>query len=224
MEETTAPPQDLFRPILLNRIHKGLDHQNFNQRIFPVMLETMDFIQDIIDQLESSGQSPEICCRQGCCLCCHSLVTIIPAEGFLIYQFLETHFNSSQMNHLFRRINTNRLLLKGSSMDRRYELKDQTPCIFLSDNICSIYPVRPFICRSFNAVEPGACQTAYSSEDRHTLIPTAPLRNYLFGTARDLFQELCTSQSVASDPLDLMSAIESSLSCSGPVGAWLSQE
>jgi Fe-S-cluster containining protein len=104
-------------------------------------------------------------CRQGCTACCTRSVTMTTLEGNALVAHLRKH-------HLFDRfkdslvhgdtmyvpaLTTNEFAaacLAGRETDVSETVWDFTPCLFLTEGSCSIYPARPFSCRSFGSLHP----------------------------------------------------------------------
>lgn len=72
---------------------------------------------------------PHMQCAKGCASCC-LLETVVPLEAFMITSYLK--------NSAFHYVTA------GSDQGNQVE----TRCVFLNKDICSIYPVRPIICRT----------------------------------------------------------------------------
>lgn len=89
----------------------------------------------LVDKLvEAAG--PFVACKRGCTACCHINVSITGVEAQII---------EDQTGHRYTRL---------AAPIRHPEGKfTGVPCPFLADGACSIYSVRPFVCRhhlSFN--------------------------------------------------------------------------
>jgi len=68
-------------------------------------------------------------CAQGCASCC-LLETVVPLEAFVITAYLESAASHSSAARSHRTPQTH------------------TRCVFLHEDTCVIYPVRPLICRT----------------------------------------------------------------------------
>ena len=104
-------------------------------------------------------------CQKGCAACCTQSVTMTNLEGRMILDFLKVNDRDSWLaEKLAQRaidnkgaaITTNqyaRACLEHQEVDEE-ALGDWnfTPCIFLREDACSIYDVRPFGCRSFGSL------------------------------------------------------------------------
>lgn len=96
-------------------------------------------------------------CRRGCAYCCKQVVVASVLEMVVAIAYVKKK-NPERLESLYREINRQAdLLLSGKSADEWFEL--QIPCVFLkSDNTCSVYSVRPTVCRSYNALsDPSNC-------------------------------------------------------------------
>jgi len=96
-------------------------------------------------------------CHKGCAVCCTQNVTITALEGEIILRYiLETNLeqwfaDTLQKNRAHHRpkMTTNdfaRACLQKRDVNFE-DFSNQAPCPFLKENICQIYPARPFGCR-----------------------------------------------------------------------------
>ena len=91
---------------------------------------------------------PYIACGKGCSSCCKMNVTISQIEANLIAE--KTGIKSKQFT---------------SSQSHNIEEFIGIPCIFLKDGSCSIYDIRPFVCRKHVSFD----MTAYWCDPQHLL-------------------------------------------------------
>lgn len=106
-----------------------------------------------------------VACRSGCSTCCTQSVTMTELEGLRIIEHFTKESAQKQLIPLLadrprksrQPASTNayaRLCLEGREPEESEETDwDMTPCPFLSNNRCSIYQVRPFMCRAFVSVK-----------------------------------------------------------------------
>ncbi len=213
--------QDQFKSILFQAIQNKLAGKPFHDTILLTLQEIMDDAQQVIEQLESSGQSPPVFCRSGCHYCCHSRVNILPLEALLIFSYIEHHFTHRAVFGLKTKISQNFLLTDKKTLQERVLGRENTPCIFLKAGECSIYPARPFICRSWNSLDKFSCKAAYESGSHAAEIESSTARNYVFSTARDLFRDLSRHMKMDADLLVMPRAIEQCLCHADPLAQWV---
>lgn len=105
-----------------------------------------------------------LACEKGCSACCTQSVTITSLEGAEIVGFFRKQGEEKKLSGLLAEIP---LAVKGTLMttnqfarlcleQKEIDGDDQgtwnfAPCIFLADDVCAIYEVRPFGCRSFGS-------------------------------------------------------------------------
>lgn len=105
-------------------------------------------------------------CRAGCYYCCgqHILTSIIEAQA--IVHYIKRKFSREHIEDL--RIRTRRWHewdAIRSGRDKMETFGTYQYCPMLVDNECSIYPVRPLICRThYVCSEPPACRPFYDPE------------------------------------------------------------
>ena len=106
-----------------------------------------------------------LACQKGCAACCTQSVTMTSLEGGEILDFIKikgrkewlieklAHVTSKKSNAIITTNQFAEACLKHEEVDiDNLGSWDFTPCIFLEDNICLIYEVRPFGCRSFGSL------------------------------------------------------------------------
>lgn len=118
----------------------------------------------------------EISCQKGCGVCCRQLVPLSPPEAAMIYEFLETMPEPQRRRccdrfaELGRRLNDIGFMAQLERLrdphisDRQYHSITQEyfrlnlACPFLEEESCSIYRVRPSMCREYLVTSPpGNC-------------------------------------------------------------------
>ena len=111
------------------------------------------------------GRFP-LACQKGCAACCTQSVTMTSLEGKNILDFLKAEGREKGLPELLgHRVKANKGVTLTTNQYARAclehrEIADDAlggwnfvPCVFLHENACSIYEVRPFGCRSFGSFE-----------------------------------------------------------------------
>lgn len=114
----------------------------------------------IYDTFSDWSNHTDWACANGCSSCCTQNVSITAPEGQLIIDGLK---RENRMSWLNDRLSTSsnpirprytlntmaRACLAGKSLPEETPYAKQSPCPFLENSSCTIYPLRPFSCRSF---------------------------------------------------------------------------
>jgi hypothetical protein len=87
-----------------------------------VQYDTLCHYCDEVFETTSAALKAHMQCGKGCASCC-ILETVNPLEAYMLERFLEEHPIPAFQN-------------------------SEDTCVFLQENLCSIYPVRPIICRT----------------------------------------------------------------------------
>lgn len=101
------------------------------------------------------GAKPE--CKSGCSYCCHTRVEALPVEVFRIAQHL-SQLAGAQLDEL-----KNRLKKQVSAADGSLAWKDRPACVFLVEDRCSIYEIRPGVCRKAHSFDAMKCAAGSTS-------------------------------------------------------------
>jgi Fe-S-cluster containining protein len=100
-----------------------------------------------IDALPSRAQHA---CAPGCSFCCYLPVDVLAPEAFHIAAHLRQTRSPRELTELVYRLGVH------GQHDGAAR-----PCVFLADGRCSIYEVRPMVCRSYNSLSKERCEALY---------------------------------------------------------------
>ena len=137
-------------------------------------------LHEQIDQLtEKIKKKPGLHfdCKAGCSYCCTLRVAATPPEVFLIARHLK-QWPAEKQNELAEKLKHH------AEAARRVNLEDHfLPCPMLADGRCTIYAVRPVMCRKYLSLDVEECKKpdACATEDREMVIKSSAL---IFGTGQ----------------------------------------
>lgn len=100
-----------------------------------------------IDALPSKSQHA---CAPGCCFCCYLPVDVLAPEAFRIAAHLKQTRSPGELAELRYRLGAH----------GQHDLGAR-PCVFLAHGHCSIYEVRPMVCRGYNSLSKERCEAFY---------------------------------------------------------------
>lgn len=119
---------------------------------------------DVDPQVEKHAKAQGVTCRKGCSHCCTLLAIITIADGVYIADHLLEQENWREWIPKLVATSKEFCYVGISSPDW---FRKQVPCVFLKDNICSVYSKRPSACRYHMAVSPPEnCADAVNPETR----------------------------------------------------------
>ena len=144
-------------------------HTNLTQ-LLPVLQSLDDsFISDTVAQLGETGRT--ISCKAGCAACCRHLVALSAFEAEALSTWIRT-LPESRQQELARRFQEALTKVADAGIIDRMAKKGwltegdaaariihdyfylRIPCPFLENERCSIYPIRPLICREHLVTSP----------------------------------------------------------------------
>lgn len=215
------PETDPLKTVAIGIARKIIDAGASDNRIMDIMVHLNAFGDHIISKMEEKDPSSIVACSSGCSYCCHMQVKVTPPEAFFILQNITTHFTSQSRIRLFKRIDNNRTLTEGKSLEERVLIKDQTPCVFLTNNTCDIYQARPMICHAWHALDKSACVSAYQSKNSDAEIETLPSRNYVYGMIREAIKDVCLDMHWEYGLFELPFLMDTCFHLNDPLHSWI---
>lgn len=167
--------------------------------------------QVILEKFDAWSSRYDRVCSKGCSTCCSQNVTITALEGEKILSYVRTAGLSFWMaDKLCRTPSPNRPRMTTNEFAHAYlngreadpgEYDSISPCPFLEEHSCMIYPVRPFSCRCFISAEhcstsrPARVEECYlsASTAMMQLIEHMGQKEY-WGNMLDVLLALCDMQ------------------------------
>jgi uncharacterized protein len=111
---------------------------------------------------------PPLDCKEGCWYCCAKPGVLISIPELLrILEHIRSAFRGDAISELTQRSRRYASQLEGRSFDDPVD--ESFPCPLLVDRYCSVYEVRPLVCRGYNSTSVDACRQAHESADK--LVP-----------------------------------------------------
>jgi Fe-S-cluster containining protein len=105
------------------------------------------------------GDTSRIACGPGCAHCCVVNVAILRPEAATIVAYLERKLSTSQFAALELKIDEMYTGIRW--LDDEERIRWQKPCALLDDaGNCSVYPVRPLLCRGLTSIDAETCRQA----------------------------------------------------------------
>lgn len=178
------------------------------------------FADHIVAMLEKDNPDIRVACGVKCSYCCHMQVKVTPPEALFIHAYIQENKKRMLNDVFFERVRNNRQLTEGKKLDERVREKLKTPCIFLNDHACSIYPVRPLVCRAWHSLNKAGCRAAFDSQNAGSLIDTAPERNYVYSTISSVLEDICREKKQVFGRYELPAAMDMCFHFVNPLKSW----
>jgi Fe-S-cluster containining protein len=105
------------------------------------------------------GDASLIACSPGCAHCCVVNVAVLQPEAASIVDYLKRKLSAGQLLALERKIGELHAGVRW--LDEEERIRWQLSCALLDEaGTCSVYPVRPLLCRGMTSIDPEACRQA----------------------------------------------------------------
>jgi Fe-S-cluster containining protein len=102
---------------------------------------------DMTATIEALPSKAQHACAAGCDFCCYLPVDVLAPEAFRIATHLEQTRSPEELATVVYRL--------GAQGQYDFGVR---PCVFLANGRCSIYAVRPMVCRSYNSLSKERCE------------------------------------------------------------------
>ena len=164
-----------------------------------------------------------LACDAGCSHCCHQYdVGVTPFEILRIAEFIQDTYSQAEREALLDRV--------GAAEQRKNQqpIEDwgiaKFPCPLLADDNCSVYEIRPLICRAMNSYSMKRCQSNRENPRDDSSVPMYGHQYEIAGFARAGVQRGLVEVNVQSELLELVPALKIALTTPGALLRWLTGE
>jgi Fe-S-cluster containining protein len=104
-----------------------------------------------------------LACAAGCGSCCMVNVSVLDPEAVNIARYLKGQLSDIERETLL--LSMKKMVNAISDVDEEERIAMRRSCTFLSDKgECTIYPVRPLLCRSITSTSATACRDALAMQ------------------------------------------------------------
>jgi Fe-S-cluster containining protein len=152
--------------IQIHRVIELLGESRTSEKALELAFRTHLWADHVIFRFESENMLPQpIACKPGCNFCCFNQVELTPVESFLICNFIEQSFSKDERNKLLDRVEGSIMRRAGKTKTEIAKIRNELPCPLLIGGLCSIYPVRPLLCRAMHAFDAKQCELSLKSKN-----------------------------------------------------------
>jgi Fe-S-cluster containining protein len=147
-------------------------------------------------------------------------VELTPPEALRIGHYVGQNFSQEDKDGLMKRVNRSLSLKAGKSKKKIARLRRQFPCPLLMDGKCSIYPVRPLVCRAMHTFNAEACEQELLGGKLEPGEYYAHRYEFVWSISSGL-QNGCLEVGCQTGILDLVLALQDFLTRENPVEKWI---
>lgn len=148
------------------------------KRVLPVYKQTVD--------PWTEKAASEATCRKGCDSCCYNLAKATLAEGALVAATLIERGTFDKYVPGLERAAKVALEAEKEPDESLHYLKSKIPCAFLENGECSIYDVRPSVCRTYFVVsDPKMCSPDRPGAEVGVIDARGVMANFITRLIRD---------------------------------------
>ena len=138
---------------------------NFGLVLEPV-LKALCWTDDALEKFANLDSLPEpFDCEPGCSYCCFNLPVVTPLEALLIGHHLDRTFSNEQKGILKDKIKKIFKKTNGKQPDEILMMRHELACIFLQNSMCTVYSVRPVVCRTCSSTSAAHCRMIFETRN-----------------------------------------------------------
>lgn len=177
---------------------------------------------DAIQKFLSRRSLPEpLDCKSGCHYCCFNLPVVTPLETLFLGHHVDLVFMDHEKQKMFKRIERILSRIKGMRTYEIVMMRHELPCIFLQDRMCTIYPVRPVVCRTCSSTSSEHCKMIFETRNHRARLQCYQGIREIFQTVQTDLIHRSQEMGCQSDLLYLAEGIRDYFRHPRPIEAWL---
>ena len=180
------------------------------------------FLADhLIWRFEAEQELPQpIACREECDACCYNRVELTPAEALIIGHHIAGNFSATEKEAVLANLARNLARTEGKSPAAVAGMRAELPCPLLRDRRCSVYPVRPLVCRAMHGLDRQGCAGELSAGSLAGSTYYAHRHEIAVSVSAGL-REGCREAGLQSGALNLAQALRDFFTQENPVEKWI---
>jgi Fe-S-cluster containining protein len=210
----------LTRDNVVQIINQG---RGLNQ-VLEIATSAFFLAQHLTRSFEAENPLPHpLACLESCDACCHNLVELTPPEALLIGHHISRHFPQAEKDRVLSQVAKNLALAAGQTKAALAAGRHALPCPLLRHRTCSVYPIRPLVCRAMHALNREGCEAELLSG---SLAGSQyyPHRHEIALSVSAGLLEGCQILGCQAGTLDLARALHDFFNQGDPVVSWLNGE
>jgi Fe-S-cluster containining protein len=164
-----------------------------------------------------------VACQEGCDSCCYNQVELTGPEALLIGHHIAQQFSQADKDLLLAHAARIIELVNGLAQAEMAARRREIPCPLLRKGTCSVYPVRPLVCRAMHGLDRERCLAELRTGSLAGSQYYAHRHEIAVSVSAGL-QEGCKAAGLQSGPLNLARALCDFFTQENAVGRWINGE
>jgi Fe-S-cluster containining protein len=197
---------------------RGLD------RALEIATSAFFLAEHLIWRCEAENPLPQpLACQEGCDACCYNLVELTPPEALVIGHFINQHFSEAEKDLVLTQVAKNLALAAGKTKTALAAVRRELRCPLWRGSRCSVYAIRPLVCRAMHALNRERCEADLHSGS----LAASQYYHYRHEIALSVsagILEGCQAVDCQALTLDLARALQVFFAQKNPVERWLAGE
>jgi len=159
-----------------------LDQARTVEQVVSLAASAQAFAEELIEEAKRRTNAPPVACHAGCPWCCHVTVTTTIPEVIQISEYLRAAAGVQGAEGLHvDTIDEYVDRVRGLSLQQRAVLRLRCPVQDPATAYCSLWPIRPLLCRSWTSADVSKCRQAFYE-------PSKDIRAPVLRVQRDIAQ------------------------------------
>ena len=178
----------------------------------------------LMARFEAENPLPKpLACHSGCDCCCYNQIEVTPPEALLLGDYVAKNFSQEDRQALTARLERLAGIKAGKTKTEIARLRQGLPCPFLAVGKCTVYPVRPLVCRAMHALDAGQCEAALASPYLLAVEHYSHRRIFTMSVVKGLLDG-CRALGCQAGSLDLAGALQDFCAQPHPLERWIQGE
>ncbi len=191
------------------------------EKALEVGMSALIWAEHALARFDAESDLPRpLACHTGCDYCCFNQVELTPPEVLVIGHFIDRHFLPEEKAGLRERLSFALEAKSGKDKRQIARIRRTLPCPLLQAQRCSVYPVRPLVCRAMHSLDASQCQNSLISGDLSSGAYYLPRHGIVQAIVRGL-QDGGRALGCQADSLDLARALQDYFQQPNPMEDWI---
>jgi Fe-S-cluster containining protein len=193
-------------------------------RALEIAVSAFFLAEHLTRRVEAEQDLPQpVACQEGCDACCYNRVELTPPEALVLAHHIAGKFSLAEKEAVLAILAGNLARTRGKSPAAVAGMRAELPCPLLKDRRCSVYPVRPLVCRAMHSLDRERCAAELSAGSLAASTYYAHRHEIALSVSAGL-REGCRAAGLQSGALNLAQALDDFFTQANPIERWINGE